>query len=259
MKLNRHLLLAIVFCLLIFSACKRIRPYTISGTLDLPEQIPFGDTIIDVPSFDGSWVYLLDFENQLLDSAQITDNSFLFKGEVDYKEPYFVQFVSQLGSTLIVIEPGNIEVNINPDIVVSGTSSNDAMADLDMALEELNTETRDYYAQLTDSMHMLGEEVSEEMDLQIAERYRESMNHILDSIYQANRHNMAAGYAVILRHIDIQSADEFEKALEQYPKSIRENELVQINLRNLRQYEQWDEDDSITFDPSILGVEELDN
>lgn len=258
MKNKRFLLLAIIFCLFVFSACQRIRPYTISGTLDLPEQIPFADTIIDVPSFDGTWVYLLDFDNQLIDSAQITDKSFQFKGEVDYKEPYFVQFVSQLGSSLIVIEPGNIEVTINPDIVVSGTPSNDAMTDLDVALEELNTETRDYYAQLTDSMRLVGEEVTEEMDMQIAEQYHESMNHILDSIYQANRHNMAAGYAVILRHIDVQSADEFERALEQYPKSIRENELVQINLRNLRQYEQWDDDDSITFDPSILGVEELD-
>ena len=94
--------------------------------------------------------------------------------------------------------------------------------------------------------------------MQIAEQFRTKMNHILDSTYHANRNNMAAAYAAIMRHIDVQSADEFEEAMAKYPKSIRENELVQVNLRSLRQYEQSMEDDSLIFDPSILGVEELE-
>ena len=69
---------------------------------------------------------------------------------------------------------------------------------------------------------------------------------------------MAAAYAAIMRNIDVQSADEFEEAMSKYPKSIQENELVQINLRSLRQYEQTMEDDSLIFDPSILGVEDLE-
>ena len=258
MNNNRYLLFALVIGLFALCACKREKPYTITGTLDLPAQIPYGDTIIDVPSFDGSWVYLLDFENQLLDSAQIIDNTFHFEGEVDSREPYFVQFVSQIGSTLLVVEPGDIEIFINPDITVSGTPSNEAMSDLDAALENLNSETYEYLAKLTDSLRTTGEEVPEELQMQIAEQFRESMNHILDSAYQANRHNQAAAYAVIMRHIDVQSADEFEQALANYPKSIRENELVQINLRSLRQYEAMNEDDSLIFDPSILGIEELD-
>ena len=259
MKINRYPIFALVISLLALCACKREKPYTITGTLDLPAQIPYGDTIIDVPSFNDTWVYLLDFENQLLDSALITDNAFHFEGTVDKTQPYYVQFVSQLGSTLLVIEPGDIEVFINPDITVSGTPSNEAMADLDAALENLNAETYDYLAQLTDSLRATGsEEVPEELQMQIAEQFRTRMNQILDSTYQANRNNQAAAYAAIMRHIDVQSADEFEEAMAQYPKSIRENELVQINLRSLRQYEQSLEDDSLIFDPSILGVEELD-
>jgi hypothetical protein len=69
---------------------------------------------------------------------------------------------------------------------------------------------------------------------------------------------MAAAYAVLMRHMNVNSAEELEEALSKYPKSIRENELVQINLRSLRQYEQTMEDDSLVFDPSILGVEDLE-
>ena len=259
MKINRYPLFALVISLLALCACKHEKPYTITGTLDLPAQIPYGDTIIDVPSFNDTWVYLLDFDNQLLDSALIADNAFHFEGTVDNRQPYYVQFVSQLGSTLLVIEPGDIEVFINPDITVSGTPSNEAMADLDAALEDLNAETYDYLAQLTDSMRAEGsEEVPEDLQMQIAEQFRTKMNHILDSTYHANRNNMAAAYAAIMRNIDVQSADEFEEAMSKYPKSIRENELVQINLRSLRQYEQTMEDDSLVFDPSILGVEDLE-
>ncbi len=257
MNTKRYSLFALVISLLALCACNRVKPYTITGTLDLPAQIPYGDTVIDIPSFNDTRVYLLDFENQLLDSALITDNTFHFEGTVDSREPYFVQFVSQLGSTLLVVEPGDIEILINPDITVSGTPSNEAMSNLDAELEDLNAQTYEYLAQLTDSIHAAGEEVSDDLQMQIAEQFRADMNRILDSTYQANRNNQAAAYAVIMRHIDVQSADEFEEAMAQYPKSIRENELVQINLRSLRQYEQSLEDDSLIFDPSILGVDEL--
>ena len=259
MKRNRILLFALVINLALLSACKYEKPYTITGAFDLPDQIPFGDTIIDVPSMDGTWVYLLDFDNQLLDSAEVADNTFRISGIVDKRDPYYVHFVSQMGDALIVVEPGDIEVTINPEITVTGTPSNDGMTDLESALDELNNETYDYLATLTDSLRATGGELTEDEQMEIAERYRVSMQHIIDSIYDANKDNMAAAYAVIMRHINVNSADEFEEALSKYPKSIRENALVQVNLRSMREYEQFDDDDSITFDPSILGVEELDD
>lgn len=258
MRTNHLVTLVSLVSLVGLCACHRDKPYTIIGTLDLPDQIPFGDTIIDVPSFEDTWVYLLDFDNQLIDSAKISQNTFRFEGKVNSGEPYFVQFVSQLGSTLIAIEPGDIDVLINPDITVTGTPSNDGMTGMDDALEELNSETYEYLAFLTDSLRNSGEELADDVQMQMAERFRDQTNHILDSIYDANRDNLAAAYAVIMRNIDVQSADEFEQAMKKYPKSIQQNELVQITLRSLRQYEMSDDDDSITFDPQLLGVEELD-
>ncbi len=258
MKISHLTLLASLVCVGILSGCKGERPYTITGTLDLPAQIPYGDTIIDMPDMEGSWVYLLDFDNQLLDSAQIADNSFKFAGEVDKNDSYFVQFVSQIGSTLLVIEPGDIEVYMNPDITVSGTPSNDAMSDIDAAVENLNNDTYEYLSQVTDSMRSNGEEISEDLQMQIFEEFRETMNNILDSAYEANEDNQAAAYAVIMRHMDAQSADEFEKAMEKYPKSIQESELVQINLRAMRQYEMMFTGEQQSFDPSLIGIEEGD-
>ncbi len=256
MKLKQFLLVSSAVCLCILSACKGEKPYTISGTLDLPDQIPYGDTIIDVPSFEGTWVYLLDFENQLLDSTQIASNSFHFEGTVDAKDSYYVQLVSQVGSTLLVIEPGDIEVYMTTDISVSGTPSNDAMSDLDAALENLNTDTYNYLAHLTDSLRDTGEEVSEERQMQIFDEFREAMNRIIDSTYNNNKDNQAAAYAVLMRHMDVQTSEEFEKVIAQYPKSIQENELIQVNLRAMRQYEmRWD-NDSLAIDPSLLGIEE---
>jgi hypothetical protein len=258
MKLNQFTLLTSVVCLGILSACNGNKPYTITGTLDLPAQIPYGDTVIDMPSFEGTWVYLLDFNSQLLDSAQIVDNTFKFTGEVDSDDTYFVQLVSQIGSTLLVVEPGDIEVYMNPDIVVSGTPSNDAMSDIDAALENLNSDTYEYLSQLTDSLRTTGEEVPEETQMKIFEEFRQTMINILDSAYNANKGNQAAAYAVIMRHMDVQSADEFEKAMEAYPKSIQENELVQVNLRTMRQYEMMDTSAVQQIDPSIFGIEETD-
>jgi len=258
MKLNQFPILLSAVCLGIFSACTKNNEYTITGTLDLPAQIPYGDTIIDMPSFEGTWVYLLDFSNQLIDSAQISDNSFSFKGEVEPDDTYYVQLASQIGSTLLVIEPGDIEVFMNPDITVSGTPSNDAMTDIDAALENLNNDTYEYLAMLTDSLRNNGEEVSEDMQKQIADEFHETMINILDSAYEANKDNQAAAYAIIMRHMDVLSADEFEKAIEKYPKFIQENELVQVNLRAMREFEKLDTGNIQPFDPSLLGIEEGD-
>ncbi len=258
MKLKQFLLLSSVVCLTILSACKEQKPYKINGTIDLPEQMQYADTIIDVPSFEGTWVYMLDLENQLLDSAQITSNSFHFIGEVDPQDTYYVQLLSQIGSALVVVEPGNIEVYFSLDISVSGTPSNEAMSDMDAALENLNLDTYNYMAQLRDSLHAKGEELSEEQEKLIFDEFQEQMYQIIDSIYNNNKDNQAAAYAVLMRNMHIPDVDGFEKELAQYPKSIQDNELIKVYLRAMRQYQEGESGENQTFDPSVLGIEEVE-
>lgn len=253
----KHFLYSAIPMLLLLtslSSCGQ-KPYTITGTLDLPEQIPYGDTLIEVPSFEGTWVYLLDFENQLVDSVQIEDNSFEFSGKVDPKDTYFLQLTCQVGSAMVVIEPGDIEVNFYPEVTVGGTPSNDAMAEIDSQLEELNVSTYQYMAELTDSLRMLGQELTDSMQFNLALEFQRAYTSMLDDAYEQNKSNMAGIYAVLMRHMNVQSADEFERALSFYPERVRNNDLLQLNLRLLRQYEMIQDNDSLQLDPSLFGLE----
>lgn len=242
---------------LLLCACQGEKSYTITGTLDLPAQIPYGDTIVDVPSFNDTWVYLIDLDYQKVDSALIEDNSFYFEGKVKQNDAFFVYLVSQLGQSILVVEPGDIEVYINPDITVSGTPSNDCMTDLESSLTNLNNDTYTYLADLTDSLSAVGEEVSDEQQMQIAEVYRTTMINLLDSAYEANKDNQGGAYAVLMRLMDAETVDDFETALERYPENIRNSQLIQLTLRQMREYEQMDQGSGLEdLDPSMFAPAE---
>ena len=244
-------LVAVLFC-----SCNNEKPYTITGTLDLPELFPYGDTLIALPSFEGTMVYLYDLENDLIDSTLIEDNNFYFEGKVKQSEAYFVQLVSQIGQTLIVVEPGDIEVYITPEITVNGTPSNDCMADIDAAVANLNNDTYEYLAYLTDSLRESGEEVTMDMQMQLAEEFSRSFFALLDSAYESNMDNCGGVYAALMRHQDCTTSDELEEAMSSYPTFIRNNELVQLNLRVMREYEKMNDVENMPgFDPQLIVPE----
>lgn len=250
----RHAFPVIAFGAVLLCACNSEQPYTITGTLDLPAQLPYGDTIIDVPSFDDTWVYLVDFDSNVIDSTLIQDNSFSFFGSVKPKDAYFVQLACQIGQTLIAIEPGDIEVVITPDFIVSGTPSNDCITDLESVLADLNNSIYTHLGALSDSLQQLGEELTDEMALQVADDYRNAMNAILDSTYEANKDNLGASYAVLMRHSDVQTSTEFEKALADYPEEIRNSQLVQVTLQQLRLYEKMMQEGSSDILDSLMVI-----
>lgn len=240
MKMQKqHAPLALAAAVVLLSACQKEMPYTITGTLDLPAEIPYGDTVIAVPSFEDTWVYLFDLDNQMVDSAQIQDNHFYFAGKVDPTDSYFVQLAMQMGQSLLVVEPGDIQVYIDrDDISITGTPSNDCICDIDAAMANLNNDTYAYLAELTDSLRNQGQELSDSITKQLSEDFRATIINVLDSAYQANKDNRGGVYAVLMRHLDAETSDEFEKAIADYPEEVRNNELLQLNLRMMRQYEQ---------------------
>lgn len=258
MKTKLFLLASVVA--LALCSCNREKPYTINGTLDLPDQIAYGDTMIDIPSFEGTMVYLLNLDNEQVDSAEIVDNSFKMSGMVRPKEPYYMQFVSQLGSSLIAIEPGEIDIEITAnEIIVSGTTSNDAMSDVDAIMENLNNDTYAYFAHLTDSLKKEGLEMTYEQQLRMAQEFQNTMDSQLDSAYQENKDNLGGPYAVMMRLVYCESSELYESAISQYPEEIQNNELIQLNLRMLKQYEMsmgggYDfANDSLMLKPEELG------
>lgn len=240
--------------LVALSACNGNKPYTINGTLDLPAQIPYGDTVVDVPSFNDTWVYLFDFDYNPIDSALIEDNKFHFEGEVKPDEVYYAQFACQLGQALIAIEPGDIEVYINPDIIVSGTPSNDCMADIDAALSNLNNDTYARLAQFTDNLHQIDQEPTEGDLKRFSDEFQRAMNAVLDSAYEDNKNNQGAAYAVLMKLVSCNSSKEFEQKIAEYPEKVQQNELIQTSLKMLRQYEQMA--DTSDFEPSLFPEED---
>lgn len=226
---------------MLLCACNSEKTYTITGTLDLPDHIEMGDTILPVPSLEDEWVYIMDLENEAVDSTQIHDNKFSFSGKVKPDECYFVVLGigSKLGQSLIAIEPGDIEVYMDQDdITVTGTPSNDCIADLDAAQAKLTTDTYAYFTSINDSLLNLGMVLSDSLAKPIVDEYESKMNALLDSAYNNNQDNLGGVYIVSRRYLDVTSSAELEQALEAYPEKIRNNELIQVTLRMFRQYEE---------------------
>ena len=252
MKLNKLYLLTTVSALAVMlCSCNREKPYNINGTLDLPEQIPFGDTVITVPSFEDTWVYLLNFDQTPIDSTQIHDNAFSFTGSIKPSDAYYVQLVSQIGSALLVIEPGDIDVYIDGNIKVTGTPANDCIADVDAAIDDLNNATYDHYAVISDSLRELGEEVTEEQQKAIYDDMKLAMAHIVDSIYEANKDNKGAVYATLMLLSDARSSEEFEQRLAKYPAEIREDALLKSTVDMMHYYEMMQNVDLSGEDPAV--------
>jgi len=246
---------------LLLCACNQEKPYTITGTLDLPAQIPYGDTVVDMPSFEESMVYLLDLDQDVVDSVQIIDNHFSFEGKVKQDDAFYAYLITQMAEpSLIVIEPGKIEINITSTISVTGSPSNDCMNDLEASLAKLNSDTYLYMQELSDSLDAKGVQLSDEEQYRIAEDYRKAMVNTLETAYEENKDNLGGAYALLMRLMDVQSAAEFENSLEDYPESIRNNQLFQLTIQQLRQYEEMSQYGSglEDLDPSMFAPAEED-
>jgi len=232
-------------------SCQSEKSYTITGTLDIPAQVQYGDTVIDVPSFNDTWVYLLDLDQVVVDSALIENNSFTFEGKIKAKDAYYAYLLSQVANpSLIVIEPGDIDVYISPEVSVSGTPSNDCITDIEAALSNLNNDTYAMLEDLAQNYSAKGIDISEAIQDSIGTEYRKAMIALLDSAYATNKDNLGGAYVVLLRLMDSETVDAFESALQDYPDNIRDNQLFQITLQQMRQYEQMEQES---------GLEDLDS
>lgn len=233
----KQLPLALALCGL--CACTGNKTYKISGVINLPETIPYEDTIVEVPSLEGMQVYLFDIDNSVVDSAVISDNHFYFEGELDKDEPaFFVQFVSPVGGALMAVEPGNIDVTITAErTIITGTKANECISNTDEALAAVNLSFSEKVSALSDSIHQAGDELDMELQMSLYNELIERSDAVLDSLYELYKDNIGVGYIVMLKHSDVESVAQLEDALSEYPKEVSENPLVQANMNMLRQYE----------------------
>ena len=130
----------------IFAACQSKTEYTVNGE-------------VTDPAFEGQQVSLMktvDNEMQKVDSATITNGKFEFKGNTETSALRFVNIGEPKPRsntrTLLMLEPGNINLKYDSDFEITGTPLNNAFNDYNAKQKELNTILREYSEQYNAGM-----------------------------------------------------------------------------------------------------------
>lgn len=230
--------LALVASLILAASCSHDKPYTISGVIDMPDSLQLGDTIIATPSFEGWQVYMLDLEGAPIDSVEISDNRFSFSGNVDERHPFFVYLANDICVGMIALEPGDIQITINEStLIASGTSTNDMMTDLDGVLQDLQEDV--YEKMSTIANESEGGVISDSVMTDLYMDFRAQTTHLLDSFYNCYEGKLGAVYAVNYKTADVQSSEELNEILSDYPEEIRNSQLMRGRLDYMRQVEAY--------------------
>lgn len=219
-------------------SCSNNKPYSINGTIDMPDSLQMGDTLIATPSFEGWKVYMLDLDGTPLDSVEIANNQFAFSGEVDKRYPYFVYLANDICVGMIAVEPGDIQVTIDQaSLIACNTPTNDMMTDLDLSIQNLQEDVYTYLADLTEKND--GEQLPDSVILPIYMDFMNMTTQLLDSFYTANQGTLGAQYAVNYMTSQVQTSDELLEAIEDYPDDIKNSQLIKTRLDYMRQVEAY--------------------
>lgn len=223
---------------LIAVSCSNNKPFTINGTIDMPDSLQMGDTMVATPSFEGWKVYMLDLDGTPIDSVEIADNQFAFSGEVDKKNPYFVYLANDICVGMIAVEPGDIQVTIDQaSLLACNTPTNDLMTDLDLSIQNLQEDIYTYLADLTEKND--GEQLPDSVLMPIYMDFMNTTTQLLDSFYTANQGTLGAQYVVNYITAQVQTSDELLEAIEDYPDDIKNSQLIKSRLDYLRQIEAY--------------------
>lgn len=228
---------AFMMLIIMLVSCTNEKPYTISGSIELPDSLLVGDSLIATPSMEGWQVYMLDLDGQTVDSVEISDNKFIFSGNVDKENPFFVYLASDLCVGLIAVEPGNISVVIDSEsLSASGTPVNDFMMDLDASLVNLQQDTYTYMAELTEQY---GEMMNDSLLMPLYQDFMSQYTLLVDSFYQVAPDNLSSVYCVNVLTSNAQSSEDLLEAVSEYPEYIQDSPLIQARVKYLRSIESY--------------------
>lgn len=260
MKLSNLLMLPVaVVAAVVISSCSNEKPYAINGVLNVPSEIPYGDTIISIPSPEGTWVYLVEGEEPI-DSCQVVDNRFAFTGTIKADDAHFAQVACMYFMSLVAIEPGDINLySDGSETHVTGTPSNDGVNGMFFALGEVENYIQHKMQLIEDSLTQVGEEADYQHFMALQEEYNTLQAAKLDSIYEVNQDNLASVYAAVLRHAGDGSSAEFEAAINEYPERVKNNEFVRSCINAMKEQEAayggFQLDDSMLIDSEEESAE----
>lgn len=233
----KHLFPALFLLLTLLVSCSNEKPYTINGSIELPDSLMVGDTLMATPSLEGWQVYMLNLDGESIDSVEIADNHFVFEGKVNKKEPFFVYIASDICVGMIAVEPGIIDVVIDAEsLIASGTPVNDLMTDIDGALLNLQQDT---YVQMAELTEQYGESMTDSIMMPLYQEYMSQYNQLIDSFYQASQGGLGAVYCVNVLTAHAQSSDDLLEILSEYPEEIQHSPLMDTRINYLRSIESY--------------------
>ena len=204
---------------LIFTSCGGGKRYTIEGNVDSRD-------------FDSLYVYLYDYNAEIIDSTMVLQGHFIFEGEVE--TPELINFVCPYGSELMALEPGHTQLVIEQSgIAEYGTPCNDE-------INLLKTTITDYGTEATEKLNQLAAIANDTMDvetlvMEINRSFVEQINKVLDSTYSANKDNLAGLYVFLLKLWNVQDPAEAEAMVAEASPLCQESPYVVQYLDYLQQ------------------------
>lgn len=176
--MKKLLLLSVVAVL--FAACQNKSEYTITGKVSGEE-------------FDGQMVYMERWNDSVMakvDSVTITNGEFQFKGEVEKPSLRFLSIGDPKNrlQTMVVAEPGNIEVNYDSLFHVSGTGLNNSYADFEKESRNLSSKMQSIASEYNTAMR--DDSMTEELDSQLKGDYEKVQEQLKDLNYNFVKSNI---------------------------------------------------------------------
>lgn len=234
----KKILLFLPAFLCLLASCSNVKPYSIYGSIQMPDSLQMGDTMVATPSFEGWMVYMLDLDGSPIDSVAVSDNKFEFSGNVDQRNPFFVYLANDICVGMIAIEPGDIQVTIDESsLMACNTPTNDLMTDLDLSIQSMQEDVYLYLAELKEKNG--GEDLPDSLLMPVYMDFMNMTTQMLDSFYTANQGTLGAQYVVNYITSQVQTSDELLEVLSDYPDEIRESPLFQSRLDYMRQVEAY--------------------
>ena len=211
---------------IIFAACQSKTEYTINGE-------------VTDSSFEGQQITLVEnVDNDMVtvDSTIVTNGKFTFKGETESPALRFITLDN--ARTIVMLEPGKINVKYDTDFQVSGTPINDAFNELNSKQNELNEEmmsiSNEYRNAEADGT--LTEEKTEELVAQI-NAARENGKTLLFDFIKANINNELGEY-MFMTSSGMFEVEEQKKILDMASEEYKASDNVQRIIARIETVEK---------------------
>lgn len=193
---------------------------------------------INVDDFNEHMIFLykLNPNLSLIDSALINNNSGFFKGEIDFPERYIIAIKDIEGSKLIIVENDSIEINLDKnDIklsVIQGSKINDELLQFQNASKRIGDKIELLFPDLQRARLNNDANTLEKISTQIAAIEQENINFNFKYVTQHPNSFISAMILNDLSKREEIDADKISNAYQSLSKKVKQS----VDSKELERY-----------------------